>query len=107
MWFRLLVGPLLANRTRVLLSVLAIALGVALGYAIALINRAAIDEFGQAVRVLSGESDLTVRGAQRGFSESVCWRSVRVSPALAMTSTDAASTSWVSMFSARRVSSHN
>jgi putative ABC transport system permease protein len=71
MWFRLLVGPLLANRTRVLLSVLAIALGVALGYAIALINRAAIDEFGQAVRVLSGESDLTVRGAQRGFSESV------------------------------------
>ncbi len=71
MWLRLLAGPLLANRTRVLLSVLAIALGVALGYAIALINRAAIDEFGQAVRVLSGESDLTVRGARRGFAESV------------------------------------
>lgn len=54
-----------------LLSVLAIALGVALGYAIQLINRAAIDEFGQAVRLLSGESDLTVRGPRRGFSESV------------------------------------
>lgn len=71
MWFRLLVGPLMAHRTRVLLSVLAIALGVALGYAIALVNRAAIDEFGQAVRVLSGESDLTVRGARRGFPETV------------------------------------
>ena len=71
MWFRLLAGPLLINRTRVLLSVLAIALGVALGYAIALINRAAVDEFGQAVRVVSGESDLTVRGARRGFPESV------------------------------------
>ena len=67
----LLVGPLFANRTRVILSIFAIALGVALGYAIQLINRAAIDEFGQAVRLLSGESDLTVRGAQRGFSESV------------------------------------
>ncbi|KPK35359.1 MAG: hypothetical protein AMJ66_01465 [Betaproteobacteria bacterium SG8_40] len=67
----LLTGPLLTNRTRVVLSVLAIALGVALGYAIQLINRAAIDEFDHAVRVLSGESDLTVRGARRGFSESV------------------------------------
>jgi len=65
----LLIGPLLANRTRVVLSVLAIALGVALGYAIQLINRAAIDEFGQAVRMLSGESDLSVRGARSGFSE--------------------------------------
>ncbi len=68
---RLLVGPLLANRTRALLSVLAIALGVALGYAIQLINQAAIDEFGRAARLLSGESDLTVRGAREGFSESV------------------------------------
>ena len=67
----LLVGPLLGNRTRVVLSVLAIALGVALGYAIQLINRAAIDEFSHAVRLLSGESDLTVRGARRGFSENV------------------------------------
>ncbi len=67
----LLIGPLRANRTRVVLSVIAIALGVALGYAIALINRAAIDEFGHAARVLSGESDLTVRGARRGFSETV------------------------------------
>ncbi len=71
MFARLLVGPLLTNRLRVLLSVLAIALGVALGYAIQLINRAAIDEFGRAARVLSGEADLTVRGAQRGFPESV------------------------------------
>lgn len=67
----LLIGPLLANRTRFLLSVLAIALGVSLGYAIQLINRAAVDEFGHAVRVLSGESDLTVLGPRNGFDEAV------------------------------------
>ena len=68
---RLLVGPLLQNRTRVALSLLAIALGVSLGYAVQLINRAAIDEFGNAVQTLSGESDLTVQGSRRGFAESV------------------------------------
>jgi putative ABC transport system permease protein len=68
---RLIAGPLLQNRTRVALSLLAIALGVSLGYAVQLINRAAIDEFGNAVQTLSGESDLTVRGSRRGFSESV------------------------------------
>lgn len=68
---RLIAGPLLQNRMRVALSLLAIALGVALGYAVQLINRAAIDEFGNAVQTLSGESDLTVQGSRRGFNESV------------------------------------
>ncbi|MGD2141247.1 MAG: FtsX-like permease family protein, partial [Burkholderiales bacterium] len=71
MWPRLLIAPLFANRARVILSLLAISLGVALGYAIQLINSAAVEEFGQAVRLLSGEADLTVRGPGRGFSESV------------------------------------
>jgi putative ABC transport system permease protein len=68
---KLIVGPLLQNRARVALSLLAIALGVSLGYAVQLINRAAINEFGNAVQTLSGESDLTVRGSRRGFDESV------------------------------------
>jgi putative ABC transport system permease protein len=68
---RLVVGPLLQNRTRVGLSLVAIALGVSLGYAVQLINRAAIDEFANAVQTLSGESDLTVQGSRRGFSELV------------------------------------
>ncbi len=71
MLLRLVAGPLLQNKTRVALSLLAIALGVSLGYAVQLINRAAIDEFGNAVQTLSGESDLTVRGSRRGFDESV------------------------------------
>ncbi len=50
---------------------LAIALGVALGYAVQLINQAAINEFGAAVQTLSGEADLAVRGPRAGFDESL------------------------------------
>jgi putative ABC transport system permease protein len=67
----LIIGPLLQHKGRLLLSVIAIALGVALGYAVQLINRAAIAEFGHAVRMLAGEADLTVRGPRGGFDESV------------------------------------
>ena len=71
MLMQLIAGPLLQNRMRVALSLLAIALGVSLGYAVQLINRAAVDEFGNAVQTLSGESDLTVRGSRRGFDDTV------------------------------------
>ncbi len=54
---------------RMLLSVLAIALGVALGYAVHLINRAAVNELAAGVRALSGEADLEVRGGRAGFPE--------------------------------------
>ncbi|HET7764733.1 MAG TPA: ABC transporter permease [Burkholderiales bacterium] len=65
----LVLAPFLQHGGRLALSVLAIALGVALGYAVQLINRAAINEFGAAVQTLSGEADLTVRGASPGFDE--------------------------------------
>src|SRR6267378_1472292 len=58
----LLLAPLSQHKGRLALSVLAIALGVALGYAVQLINQAAINEFAAAVQTLSGESDLAVRG---------------------------------------------
>ncbi|HEY9381565.1 MAG TPA: hypothetical protein VIQ01_10010, partial [Burkholderiales bacterium] len=57
----LYLGPLAQYKGRFLLSLIAIALGVALGYAVQLVNRSAVEEFGQAVRSLSGEADFNVR----------------------------------------------
>jgi putative ABC transport system permease protein len=56
---------------RTLLSVLGIALGVALGFAVHLINRAAVNELGAGVRTLAGEADLEVRGGRGGFPEAL------------------------------------
>src|SRR2546426_579572 len=67
----LLLAPLSQHKGRLALSVLAIALGVALGYAVQLINQAAINEFAAAVQTLSGETDLAVRGPRAGFDESL------------------------------------
>jgi putative ABC transport system permease protein len=64
-------GALAQNRARVALSVLAIALGVALGYAVQLINAAAVGELAQGVKTLAGDADLQVRGPRGGFSESI------------------------------------
>lgn len=59
-----------SQRGRALVAVATIALGVALGYAVQLINSAAFNEFSAAARSLSGEADLQVRGAQPTFDES-------------------------------------
>lgn len=56
-----------------LLSLLAIALGVALGLAVQLIHGAALDEFGRSARELAGEADLQVVGSREGFDESLYW----------------------------------
>src|SRR2546426_10513294 len=58
-------------RGRALLSVLGIALGVALGYGVYLVNRAAVDELAAAVRGLAGEADLEGRAGRSGFPESL------------------------------------
>ncbi|MEW5888434.1 MAG: FtsX-like permease family protein [Pseudomonadota bacterium] len=55
---------------RGLLSVAAIALGVALGYAIHLIHAVAVYEMEQAARSLTGEADLVVQSLQGGMDES-------------------------------------
>src|SRR6185295_2033069 len=67
----LLLAPLSQHKGRLALSVVAIALGVALGYAVQLINQAAINEFAAAVQTLSGEADLAVRGPRSGFDEAL------------------------------------
>lgn len=62
-------GPLRQSPGRTALSVAAIALGVALGLAIHLINRTAADEMALAARSLFGAADLTVQGPSTGFGE--------------------------------------
>jgi putative ABC transport system permease protein len=58
-------------RGRALLSVLGIALGVALGYGVYLVNRAAVEDLAASVRALAGEADLQVRGGRAGFPEAL------------------------------------
>ncbi len=67
----LLVAPLAQSKARLAVTVLAIALGVALGYAVAVINQSALRELGHALQALSGEADLTVRGPRSGFDETL------------------------------------
>ena len=65
----LFLAPLAQHKGRLAVSVIAIALGVALGYAVQLINAVALNEFSQAVQSLSGEADLEIRGPRSGFDE--------------------------------------
>ena len=64
-------GAFGANRGRTAIATLAIALGVALGFAIRTVNQSAVDEFTAGVATLSGNADLVVRGPGDGFDESV------------------------------------
>src|SRR5450631_3836000 len=72
-------GSLAQNKSRSLLSVLAIALGVALGYAMQLISAAAVNELGLGVQFLSGAADLQVRGPRGGFDEALYPQLARMS----------------------------
>ena len=63
---------------RLALAALGIALGVALGVAVHLINTSAAHEFDLAVRSLSGEADLLIRGPRSGFPEDAYPRIARL-----------------------------
>ncbi len=56
---------------RAIVQVIAIAIGVALGYAVNLINASALDEFSGAVRHVLGQSDFSVSSGRIGFDEQV------------------------------------
>jgi putative ABC transport system permease protein len=58
-------------RARLLLSVIGIALGVALGYGVHLVNRAALADVTAAVRALAGEADIEVKGGRTGFPDAL------------------------------------
>lgn len=68
---RLFLASLLRRRLASALSLLAIALGVALGLAVHLIHGAALDEFGRGMRTLAGNADLQVVGPRDGFDEAL------------------------------------
>jgi putative ABC transport system permease protein len=56
---------------RALLAAAAVALGVALGFAVQLINHTAVAEFNAAFATLSGDADLQVQGGRGGFAEAL------------------------------------
>ena len=66
---RIFLASLGRRRLATALSLVAIALGVALGLAVQLIHRAALDEFGRGMRLVAGEADLQVLGPRAGFDD--------------------------------------
>ncbi|WP_374011243.1 hypothetical protein [Massilia sp. Se16.2.3] len=73
----LLLGEWRAHPVRALLAVVAIAVGVAMGFAIHLINAAAFNEFSSAIKSLSGQADVQVHGREALFDETVYPRLAR------------------------------
>jgi putative ABC transport system permease protein len=71
LWRILLVAQLREQPTRFLVTVLALALGVALGSSVFLVNTSALNEFGLATKRLVGEADIVIRGPREGFAEQV------------------------------------
>lgn len=65
----LLLSEWKTHLTQAAVTISAIALGIALGFAVHLINTAALNEFSAVAKSLSGESDLQVRGTQANFAE--------------------------------------
>ncbi|MFN3565870.1 MAG: ABC transporter permease, partial [Burkholderiaceae bacterium] len=68
-----------AHPLRAVVQVVAIAIGVTLGYAVHLINASALAEFSSAVRQTSGQADASIvgaPGAQGGFDEQIYARAV-------------------------------
>lgn len=67
------------------MALLAVAVGVALGFAVHLINASALAEFGAAVRAVNGQPDLELRGPRDGFDEQLYAR-VAADPDVALAS---------------------
>jgi putative ABC transport system permease protein len=79
----MIAGEWRAYPARVLLAALAIAIGVALGFAVHLINTSALTEFDRAIRTVNGDADLQVHAAsEQGFDERLYPRLARL-PSLA------------------------
>ena len=68
-FYALVAASLREQPGRTLLALIAIALGVALGVTVHVINSSALNEFSLAARHLAGEADLVIRGPRAGFDE--------------------------------------
>lgn len=67
----LLLAQLRQQPARLIIMLAVIAIGVALGTAVFIVNATALNEFTLATKRLVGEADIVVRGPQSGFTESV------------------------------------
>jgi putative ABC transport system permease protein len=67
----LALGEWRAHPIRALTAIAAIAIGVALGFAIHLVNSSALNEFSTAIRSLSGQADIQVAGTEAMFDEEI------------------------------------
>jgi putative ABC transport system permease protein len=87
---RLLVTLVLAqwrhHPGQTLLAVLAIALGVALAFAVHLINASALAEFGQAVRAVNGQPDAVLRPAEGTRLDEAAYPRAALHPQVALAS---------------------
>jgi putative ABC transport system permease protein len=87
---RLLVTLLLAqwrhHPGQALLALLAIALGVALAFAVHLINASALAEFGQAVRAVNGQPDAVLRPAEGTRLDEAAYPRAALHPQVALAS---------------------
>lgn len=69
-WRWLLAGQFRTFPLRYIFAALSIAVGIALGFSVHIINASASDAFGDAVRNISGDADAQIAGANsRGFNE--------------------------------------
>jgi putative ABC transport system permease protein len=68
-WWILLTAQIREQPGRFAVTVLALALGVALGSSVYLVNASALNEFGLATKRLVGEADIVIRGPREGFPE--------------------------------------
>ncbi|HEX4236182.1 MAG TPA: ABC transporter permease [Caldimonas sp.] len=66
-------------------ALLAVTLGVALAFAVHLINASALAEFGAAVRAINGDADLELVGPRAGFDEAL-YATVATTPGVALAS---------------------
>ncbi len=80
----LLLGEWRAHPIRAIVAIAAIGIGVALGFAIHLINAAALNEFSSAIKSLSGLADIQVSAREARFDENIYpWLAQRAGVALA------------------------
>src|SRR5579871_1600702 len=76
----MIAGEWRAHPARVILAAFAIAVGVALGFAVHLINASALNEFDRAVRTVNGDADLQVHATTPlGFDEALYPKLARAS----------------------------
>jgi putative ABC transport system permease protein len=82
----MIIGEWRAYPARVALAALAIAIGVALGFAVHLVNASALTEFDRAIHTVNGDADLQVHAASAvGFDERLYPRLARL-PGVAVAS---------------------